>query len=585
MDRYDSDWNPQADLQAQDRCHRLGQKKPVNIYRLVSENTVEEKIVERAQQKLKLDAMVVQQGRLKDSDNKLSKDDVMAAVRFGADSVFRSEESTITDLDIDVILERGKAKTKELSEKISKAEKGDLLDFRLDGGVSAQTFEGIDYSDAELRKQLRLLAADSMGKRDRRPPPTSYNAIIQTTKSMIIKDRKVKLPKALRLPSMEDHQFYSRERLLELSKLEFEIYAKLKEMGQLPPMEYMIQNPTVLPEELGKEKLELLDEGFGDWTRSQYFHFVKACTMFGRDDFVNIATEMDMPVDVIKAYSKSFWEYGPTELKSDEWERIKSQIEKGEQRIAKKRLQEELLSKFVATFDDPKKDMVFANKGTAHFALEQDRAILCAVEKHGYGNWNAVREEIQNDISLLFQHTVQGMNTDAIAKRCDYRMRQMEKELESREKKLSSMKPPNVEAAETALEAIKNMESWESEAKMRQLQGEPAPSMESFVKKGLDTFSDYLKERQLCIDKLREVETQLRGCKMMADETKEGILRGDQYVNYSHITMKAGGPKAGLNKSGAGYGVELEAKINTAALAVPECGECKVSEMLYLNIR
>jgi SWI/SNF-related matrix-associated actin-dependent regulator of chromatin subfamily A member 5 len=49
----------------------------VNVYRLVTENTVEEKIVERAQQKLKLDAMVVQQGRLKESD-KLSKEEVMA---------------------------------------------------------------------------------------------------------------------------------------------------------------------------------------------------------------------------------------------------------------------------------------------------------------------------------------------------------------------------------------------------------------------------------------------------------------------------------------------------------------------------
>jgi SWI/SNF-related matrix-associated actin-dependent regulator of chromatin subfamily A member 5 len=34
---YDSDWNPQADLQAQDRAHRIGQKKPVNIYRFVTE--------------------------------------------------------------------------------------------------------------------------------------------------------------------------------------------------------------------------------------------------------------------------------------------------------------------------------------------------------------------------------------------------------------------------------------------------------------------------------------------------------------------------------------------------------------------
>ena len=578
-----SDWNPQADLQAQDRCHRLGQKKPVSVYRLVTENTVEEKIVERAQQKLKLDAMVVQQGRLKEMD-KLSKDDVMAAVRFGADAVFRSEESTITDMDIDTILERGKAKTEELAKKIQKAEKGDMLDFRLDGGVSAQTFEGIDYSDAQLRNQLRLLAADSMGKRDRRPPPTTYNAIVQPTKSMVIKNRKIRLPKVLRLPSMEDHQFYNRARLMELSKLEFETYATLKEIGQVPPMEVLEQTRTVLPDELGAEKIELLDEGFGDWTKSQFFHFVKATTMFGRDDLPNIAAEMAMPIDVIEAYAQAFWEYGPTELKSEEWERVKTQIEKGEQKIAKKRLQEELLNKFVQTFDDPEKDMVFANKGTTHFSIEQDRAILCGVVKHGYGAWNAIREEIRNDTSLLFQHSVQGMNIDAIAKRCDYRMRQMDKELEAREKKLGGQRPPAVEEAEIALAAIKNMEAWESEAKMMQLQGEPAPPIESFVKQGLDTLDGYLKELQLCIDGVREVETQLRGCHVLAEETKERIFAGDKYFNYSHITLKAGGPKAGLNKSGKGYGVDLEARINAAVLAIPECGECKVSNSYWNNI-
>jgi len=79
---------------------------------------------------------------LKEKD-KLSKEEIMAAVRFGADQVFRSEESTITDEDIEAILERGRAKTKELNEKLQKAEKGDLLDFRLDGGISAQTLKGL----------------------------------------------------------------------------------------------------------------------------------------------------------------------------------------------------------------------------------------------------------------------------------------------------------------------------------------------------------------------------------------------------------------------------------------------------------
>jgi SWI/SNF-related matrix-associated actin-dependent regulator of chromatin subfamily A member 5 len=228
----------------------IGQKKPVSVYRMVTENTIEEKIVERAQQKLKLDAMVVQSelsnlfcvpifypcfndiififcrlklnfnqgGRLKEKD-KLSKEEIMAAVRFGADQVFRSEESTITDEDIDAILERGRAKTKELSEKLQKADKGDLLDFRLDGGISAQTFEGIDYSDKQLRDQLRLLAADSIGKRERKPL-SSYNPILAPKKSMVVNNRKIKLPKSLRLPRMEDHMFFNRERLLELADLE-----------------------------------------------------------------------------------------------------------------------------------------------------------------------------------------------------------------------------------------------------------------------------------------------------------------------------------------------------------------------------
>lgn len=49
---YDSDWNPQADLQAQDRAHRIGQTKPVSIYRFCCESTLEEKILERAERKV-----------------------------------------------------------------------------------------------------------------------------------------------------------------------------------------------------------------------------------------------------------------------------------------------------------------------------------------------------------------------------------------------------------------------------------------------------------------------------------------------------------------------------------------------------
>ncbi|XP_061197409.1 lymphocyte-specific helicase-like [Saccostrea echinata] len=62
---YDSDWNPQCDLQAQDRCHRIGQTKPVIIYRLVTANTIDQRVVERAAAKRKLEKMVIHKGRFK----------------------------------------------------------------------------------------------------------------------------------------------------------------------------------------------------------------------------------------------------------------------------------------------------------------------------------------------------------------------------------------------------------------------------------------------------------------------------------------------------------------------------------------
>merc|ERR1711971_659316 len=66
---YDSDWNPQQDLQAQDRCHRIGQTKPVMIYRLVTANTIDQKIVERAAAKRRLEKMIIHSKKFKSQDS------------------------------------------------------------------------------------------------------------------------------------------------------------------------------------------------------------------------------------------------------------------------------------------------------------------------------------------------------------------------------------------------------------------------------------------------------------------------------------------------------------------------------------
>ncbi|XP_033733127.1 lymphoid-specific helicase-like [Pecten maximus] len=62
---YDSDWNPQCDLQAQDRCHRIGQTKPICVYRFVTSNTIDQRIVERAAAKRKIEKMVIHKEKFK----------------------------------------------------------------------------------------------------------------------------------------------------------------------------------------------------------------------------------------------------------------------------------------------------------------------------------------------------------------------------------------------------------------------------------------------------------------------------------------------------------------------------------------
>ena len=97
---YDSDWNPQVDLQAQDRAHRIGQTKTVHVYRLITENTIEEKIIERAEMKLRLDAAVIQSGRLSTTKGgaKASKDDMKSAIRYGFEHLYNIQCSEIFTL-------------------------------------------------------------------------------------------------------------------------------------------------------------------------------------------------------------------------------------------------------------------------------------------------------------------------------------------------------------------------------------------------------------------------------------------------------------------------------------------------------
>merc|ERR1711971_191178 len=127
---FDSDWNPQNDLQAQARAHRIGQKNQVSVYRLVTSSTVEEKIVESAKKKMVLDHLVIQRmdttGRTvlnrgsapSSSSTPFSKDELCAILKFGAEELFKgndNDEDEEQQVDIDDILNRAEEHETETS--------------------------------------------------------------------------------------------------------------------------------------------------------------------------------------------------------------------------------------------------------------------------------------------------------------------------------------------------------------------------------------------------------------------------------------------------------------------------------------
>jgi SWI/SNF-related matrix-associated actin-dependent regulator of chromatin subfamily A member 5 len=422
---YDSDWNPQADLQAQDRAHRIGQKKPVQVFRLVTDDSVEVKVVERAQQKLKLDAMVVQQGRLQEKEKKMSKQDLLDTLRFGADKIFRSKESAITDADIDLILEEGKRRTEEMNEKLQVAEKGDMYDFRLDGGMSTQIFEGKDYSDRSLREQElnNLISSNYLfldpGKRERK---AVVNYSETSTRQVANKEdggeNKIKLPRHLRLNKMEDWQFYNKTRLNELQAEEIRLFDSLIERGEVPSSG-SLGKLVLLPPELHEEKQRLLEEGFGDWTKVHFNNFVRASAKHGRQEYEKIAKDVGRPIEETKRYSETFWLRGQKEFSAQEWEKAIKQIEKGEKRLEEISRLTDATARLIAMFDDPWEELTFRNVGNVNriFTAVEDRFLLCLTHLHGYGSWDQVRNSIRRCERFRFDFYLQSCSAETLGKR------------------------------------------------------------------------------------------------------------------------------------------------------------------------
>ena len=140
--------SPQPDLQAMARVHRIGQKKTVHVYRLVSGGTIEERVVERAQKKLYLDKMVNRgSSDSEDKDKGMSGSELLRSLQFGCNAVFgdTSQNFLPSDDDINIITNRSRTENDSAGKlKGGAAQTTDNFDAEF-GLKDTQSFGGVDF--------------------------------------------------------------------------------------------------------------------------------------------------------------------------------------------------------------------------------------------------------------------------------------------------------------------------------------------------------------------------------------------------------------------------------------------------------
>jgi len=136
------------------RVHRIGQKKTVHVYRLLSAGTVEERIVERAEKKLYLDQMVNRGTSNRDmEDTSLSTSELLASLTFGSNAVFSSSNEMPKDADIDKITDRTRSE-EDSAGLLQGGEAHTAKDFEKDKELTdTRQFMGADFRKLREEKE------------------------------------------------------------------------------------------------------------------------------------------------------------------------------------------------------------------------------------------------------------------------------------------------------------------------------------------------------------------------------------------------------------------------------------------------
>ncbi|KAK4054266.1 ATP-dependent DNA helicase Hrp3 [Microbotryomycetes sp. JL201] len=393
---FDSDWNPQNDLQAMARAHRIGQKSHVNVYRFVTKDTVEEDVLERARKKMVLEYAIVNQmdtsgrnlGQVQSSmrPENYTKEELASILKFGAANIFKQDgaSSKLEEMDLDEVINQAEAyETATAPTGTSLGGEEFLNQFAIqDIKADMTTWEDIIPADiraaAENERQLEELKAQSLKRLAAAVPSGTYGS--RDTSRRSSPESSVKAAKADKVEKKSKPRKTEAQRSMELSDRDLRTLVRgLQRFGDIRHRYDTIVKDARLESKNRTIVLQTVDELF------------KLCRAAIEEKKQDLEDKRKAGEEITSAMKNKA---ALVTLKTISNINAETVLQRAEEL--------KIVHRYLSTLSDPAK-WVFPVEDTksvinwsCDWSVDDDAKLIVGVWKHGHGGW----EQIRDDASL-----------------------------------------------------------------------------------------------------------------------------------------------------------------------------------------
>ncbi|CAI2338686.1 unnamed protein product [Caenorhabditis sp. 36 PRJEB53466] len=424
---YDSDWNPQMDFQAIARAHRIGQKKQVRVFRLISEGTVDDYMMRTNEHKVRLGGVVIQD-RQHQMEATKTKAELLEALNEAEHRIAAGSLESIGEIDLEKMFKDAEELAmKEANEKKKKLAESNRYLVHEKGEHEIWEYSGQnhwvnpnkEYKDRTVEDRLR-----------KNPKKTEWDDHAVTTSEFWS-----------RLGLHLDHygqiwnyRFYP-QRYVELCQKKFDYLNGQNQILYIKASEKVTKGDRKCPpltDEEATQLHELAVEKACSWSFNRFSVYVKNLASTDRFDHLKLARSITCDEAEVVHYSTVLWERINELPNKDE---ILANVEEYAMECENNKKMTEMIGKKLAMFADPATEMTFAyalllwDEPFDHF-LNEDRFIVMFMHEKGYDTTSL--GSLMQAIKLQPRSSYwpcQKAGSGVVKKRLTYLMKLIEKEL------------------------------------------------------------------------------------------------------------------------------------------------------------